>query len=149
MGKTTVLFVDSPTLSSASTQVALNRRFRISTMPLMGKHKTAKAVMGVTLIFLAVELLDELIYGVLVGAWPLIAEDLHLSYIQIGLAMTLPNVIASTIEPIIGIWGDIGPRRALILGGGVGFAIATFSALSEPRLRYVAGWTGTPSTVFR
>ncbi|MEO0489988.1 MAG: MFS transporter, partial [Cyanobacteria bacterium J06659_2] len=89
--------------------------------------------MGVTLIFLAVELLDELIYGVLVGAWPLIAEDLHLSYIQIGLAMTLPSIIASTIEPIVGIWGDIGPRRALILGGGVGFAIALLSNIIRPR----------------
>ncbi|MEO1125904.1 MAG: MFS transporter [Cyanobacteria bacterium J06639_16] len=106
----------------------------------MGKHKTARTVMGVTLIFLAVELLDELIYGVLVGAWPLIAEDLHLSYIQIGLAMTLPSIIASTIEPIVGIWGDIGPRRALILGGGVGFAIATFLLyLSQDFVTLLAG----------
>lgn len=95
-------------------------------MPLTGKNKTVGAVMGVTLIFLTIELLDELVGGVLVSAWPLISQDLRLSYVQVGLAMTLPHIGASTIEPIVGIWGDIGQRRSLIIGGGIGFAIALF-----------------------
>jgi FSR family fosmidomycin resistance protein-like MFS transporter len=38
--------------------------------------------------------------------------------------LTIPNTVSSLIEPILGIWGDIGQRRQLILGGGVAFAIA-------------------------
>ncbi|NER84056.1 MAG: MFS transporter [Leptolyngbya sp. SIO1D8] len=110
-------------------------------MPFMGKHKTVGTVMGMTIIFLTIELLDELVGGVLVGAWPLISEDLHLSYVQIGLAMTLPHILASTIEPVVGIWGDIVQRRGLIVGGGIGFAIALFLiCLSQDFAMLLAGF---------
>lgn len=93
-------------------------------MPLTGKGKTVRTVMGLTIIFLIIELLDELVDGVRGAAWPLIRHDLHLSYVQVGMVLTIPNEIASMIEPILGIWGDIGQRRQLILGGGIGFALA-------------------------
>lgn len=80
--------------------------------------------MKLIIIFLMIELLDELVDGVRGAAWPLIRNDLHLSYVQVGMVLTIPNTIASLIEPILGIWGDVGQRRQLILGGGVGFAIA-------------------------
>lgn len=92
-------------------------------MPLKGKSKARKMVQLI-IIFLMIELLDELVDGVRGAAWPLIRHDLHLSYTQIGLLLTIPNTIASLIEPILGIWADIGQRRQLILGGGVAFAIA-------------------------
>jgi len=95
-------------------------------MPLTRKYQTLRAVMGLTLIFLIIELLDELVDGVRGAAWPLMRQDLHLSYMQVGMLLTIPNTIASMIEPILGIWGDIGYRRPLILGGGIGFAIALF-----------------------
>ncbi len=93
-------------------------------MRLMNKTKTVRTMMRMTLIFLAIELLDELVCGVMVGAWPLISQDLRLSYVQVGLVLTLPNLIANLIEPIVGIWGDVGQRRPLILAGGIGFVIA-------------------------
>lgn len=93
-------------------------------MPFNGKNKTARNVMFLTLTFLVIELLDELVDGVRGAAWPLIRNDLHLSYVQVGMLLTIPNTISSLIEPILGIWGDIGQRRQLILGGGVAFAIA-------------------------
>ncbi|URD53847.1 sugar MFS transporter [Chroococcidiopsis sp. CCNUC1] len=49
---------------------------------------------------------------------------MHLDYEQVGLLLTIPNIISSLIEPVLGIWGDLGQRRQLILGGGIGFAIA-------------------------
>jgi hypothetical protein len=49
----------------------------------------------------------------------------------VGLLLTIPNTISSLIEPILGILGDLGQRRQLILGGGVAFAIAK----PEERLR--------------
>jgi len=77
-------------------------------------------------IFLLIEFLDELIFGVTDAAWPLIRTDLHLNYIQIGLALSLPGIIGNIIEPFLGILGDVWKRRVLILGGGVFFALACF-----------------------
>ncbi|MDJ0775402.1 MAG: MFS transporter, partial [Mastigocoleus sp. MO_167.B18] len=93
-------------------------------MSLHGKNKTASNVFLLTIIFLLIELLDELIDGVRGAAWPLIRNDLQLDYIQVGMLLTIPNILSSIIEPLAGIWGDIGQRRQLILGGGAAFATA-------------------------
>jgi MFS transporter, FSR family, fosmidomycin resistance protein len=93
-------------------------------MPFNGKNEAARNVILLTFIFLVVELLDELVDGVRVAAWALVRNDLHLDYMQIGMLLTIPNTISSLIEPILGILGDTGKRRQLILGGGVSFAIA-------------------------
>ena len=93
-------------------------------MRLTGKHKTLKTVMSLTIIFLIIELLDELVGGVLDPAWPLIRQDLNLSYGQVGLLLATPSTISQIIEPIFGIWADMGHRRRLIVGGGMGFSIA-------------------------
>ncbi|MGB7440711.1 MAG: MFS transporter [Coleofasciculaceae cyanobacterium] len=86
--------------------------------------KKTKTLIVLTIIFLVIELLDELVDGVRGAAYPLMRNDLHLSYLQVGLLLTVPNTISSLIEPILGILGDLGQRRRLILGGGVAFAIA-------------------------
>lgn len=75
-------------------------------------------------IYLLIEFLDELVYGVGETAWPLIRDDLHLTYTQIGLLLSLPGIIAAFIEPFIGILGDVWKRRALILGGGIFFTLS-------------------------
>jgi FSR family fosmidomycin resistance protein-like MFS transporter len=76
------------------------------------------------LTLLAIELLDELVFGVREAAWPLIRNDLGLSYAQIGLLLGVPAILASLIEPFFGIFSDMGRRRILILGGGVCFGVA-------------------------
>lgn len=81
---------------------------------------------AVNFIFLLIEFLDELIFGVTGAAWPLIRTDLHLNYIQIGLALSLPGIIGNIIEPFLGILGDVWKRGVLILGGGIFFALACF-----------------------
>ena len=93
-------------------------------MSLDNKNRMTRTVIVLTIIFLAIEVLDELVDGVQGAAYPLIRNDLHLSYLQVGLLLTVPNTISSLIEPIVGILGDLGQRRQLILSGGVGFAIA-------------------------
>ncbi|HSF81656.1 MAG TPA: MFS transporter, partial [Anaerolineales bacterium] len=45
-----------------------------------------------------------------------------LSYFQIGLLLSIPGIISSSIEPFIGILADLGKRKVLILTGGVIFA---------------------------
>ncbi len=77
-------------------------------------------------IFLLIEFLDELIFGVTGAAWPLIRTDLRLNYVQIGLALSLPGIIGNIIEPFLGILGDVWKRRVLILGGGIFFTLACF-----------------------
>ena len=87
------------------------------------------------LTLLAIEFLDELVYGAGQAAWPVIRDDLGLSYVQIGALLSLPGVVGSLIEPFIGIAGDIirpggsSPRRTLILGGGVAFTLALLLAV--------------------
>ena len=71
---------------------------------------------------LAIEFLDEFVFGAREAAWPLIRTDLGLNYIQIGLLLSLPSLVSSIIEPFLGVLGDVWKRRVLILGGGVFFA---------------------------
>jgi FSR family fosmidomycin resistance protein-like MFS transporter len=85
-----------------------------------------------TLIYLLIEFIDELIFGLQDAAWPLIRTDLHLTYIQIGILLSVPGLIGNFIEPFLFILGDIWKRRVIILAGGVLFTAATiFTAASQ------------------
>jgi FSR family fosmidomycin resistance protein-like MFS transporter len=75
-------------------------------------------------VLLAIEFLDEFAYGAREAAWPLIRDDLGLSYAQIGLLLGVPNVVGNLIEPFLAILGDVWKRRAIVLGGGVVFVAA-------------------------
>lgn len=81
---------------------------------------------------LAIELLDELLFGAREAAWPLIRDDLSLSYTQIGLLLTVPNLISLIVDPVLGIASVTWRRRALVLGGGLGFALALGLAAGAP-----------------
>ena len=74
--------------------------------------------------FLAIELLDELVFGAREAALPAIRTDLELSYAEIGLALALPNVASAVAEPLLGLLGDVWRRRALVVGGGVAYGLA-------------------------
>jgi FSR family fosmidomycin resistance protein-like MFS transporter len=78
------------------------------------------------MIYLLIEFLDELVFGVGETAWPLFRNDLHLTYTQIGLLLSLPGIIAAFIEPFIGILGDVWKRRVLIITGGICFTLSLF-----------------------
>jgi FSR family fosmidomycin resistance protein-like MFS transporter len=82
-------------------------------------------------LLLLIEFLDELVGGVREAAWPLLREDLRLSYTQIGLLMSLPGVVGSLIEPILGILADTWKRRVLILGGGCIFVLSSALAAAS------------------
>jgi FSR family fosmidomycin resistance protein-like MFS transporter len=56
---------------------------------------------------------------------------LGLSYAQIGLLLSLPNLASSFVEPILGILADIRSRHKLILGGGIVFAGALLLTASS------------------
>ena len=72
---------------------------------------------------LAIEFLDEFVFGAREAAWPLIRDDLGLTYAQVGLLLGVPGLIASLIEPGLFILSDVWKRRAIILAGGIMFAL--------------------------
>ncbi|MBI2841344.1 MAG: MFS transporter [Acidobacteria bacterium] len=65
-----------------------------------------------------------MVFGAREAAWPLLRNDLGLTYEQVGLLLGLPCFLASFIEPLIGLLGDAGRRRVLIVGGGTCMALA-------------------------
>jgi len=68
--------------------------------------------------------MDELVGGTRAAAWPLIRDGLGLTYAQIGLVLAIPGFVGSALDPLIGVLGDTPRRRALIVAGGVAFALS-------------------------
>lgn len=75
-------------------------------------------------VLLLIEFLDEFIFGSREAAWPLIRDDLGLSYVQVGVLLSVPLLVGNLVEPLIGVLGDVWRRKALILGGATVFALA-------------------------
>src|SRR5262245_25726132 len=73
---------------------------------------------------LAIALLDELVFGALGAASPLISDDLHLDYAALAVVIGLPNLVSGAIEPAFGILADTGKQRILILAGGLAYFAA-------------------------
>jgi MFS transporter, FSR family, fosmidomycin resistance protein len=94
--------------------------------PLMSStQKAARGPLLFLLTLLSVEFLDELVFGVREAAWPLIRDDLRLTYTQVGVVLSAPVVFGNLVEPALGILGDVWRRRTIVLAGGVAYAAAT------------------------
>ena len=66
------------------------------------------------------------------AAWPVIREDLSLSYAEIGVLLSVPFYVSAVVEPIFGVFGDTRLRRAVVLGGGCAFALGLALAAAAP-----------------
>ena len=84
----------------------------------------ARGLRAAVVALLAVELLDELVFGAREAAWPLIRDDVDLSYPEVGLLLSVPAYAGIAVEPVVGVLGDTRWRRAIVVGGGVAFAAA-------------------------
>jgi FSR family fosmidomycin resistance protein-like MFS transporter len=98
-----------------------SRKLSVSERP----ARARRSLFGFVLVLLLIEFLDELLFGVREAAWPLIRDDLGLSYTQVGVILSVPVVVGNLVEPSFGIMADVWRRRSLVLGGGVAFALAT------------------------
>jgi len=78
------------------------------------------------MIYLIIEFIDELVFGISEAALPFIRNDLHLNYAQVGLALSLPGFIANFIEPFLFTISDVWRRRTIILMGGIFFTVSLF-----------------------
>ncbi len=63
-------------------------------------------------------------YGTLGAGWPLVRHDLSLGYAQVGVLLAVPALLGSLLDPLIGAAGDTRRRRAVLVLGGVAFAVA-------------------------
>jgi FSR family fosmidomycin resistance protein-like MFS transporter len=81
---------------------------------------------------LAIELLDELVFGAREAAWPALREELDLSYAEIGLLLSVPTYSSALLEPVFGVLGDSRWRRAVVVGGGIGTATALALVAGAP-----------------
>lgn len=63
-------------------------------------------------------------WGAWTAAWPLIRTDLDLSYVEVGILLSLPHVFGSVLEPPLGLLGDGWNRRVLVRAGGVVLFVA-------------------------
>lgn len=104
------------------------------------------------LVLLAIEFLDEIVFGLDQAALPLIRDSLDLSYTEIGLLFTIPGLVALMIEPLFGLIADGKHRRRLILGGGIAFiasliAIATSSSFLMLLIAFVVFYPGSGAFV--
>jgi FSR family fosmidomycin resistance protein-like MFS transporter len=89
------------------------------------RGRARRGLFSLVFTLLLVEFLDELVFGVREAAWPLMRDDLRLSYTQVGVLLSVPGVVGNLIEPSFGILGDVWRRRTLVLAGGVMFALAS------------------------
>jgi MFS transporter, FSR family, fosmidomycin resistance protein len=79
---------------------------------------------SVVAVLLAAETLDELVFGAREAAWPAIRSDLELSYAELGLLLGVSTYVGTLLDPLVGLLGDTRWRRAVVLAGGAGFALA-------------------------
>lgn len=63
-------------------------------------------------------------FGAFAVAWPLVRDELGLSYAEVGLLLSVPAVFGNIVEPPLGLLGDSWNRRAIVRAGGVAFAVA-------------------------
>ncbi len=90
-----------------------------------------KLVLSFSFTLLAIEFLDEFIFGLREASWPLVRNDLQLSYTEIGLLLSVPGICGNLIEPVLGILGDVWKRRVIILSGGIIFTLASLLTASS------------------
>jgi MFS transporter, FSR family, fosmidomycin resistance protein len=101
------------------------------------KWPGTQRIITLATIFLVIEFFDELHYGIQGAAMPSIRSDLSLTYAQIGLALGLPKMINTFIEPVLMLLGDSSLRKRLVVGGGMTIVLAlvmTSGAQSFPIL---------------
>jgi FSR family fosmidomycin resistance protein-like MFS transporter len=62
---------------------------------------------------------------------PAIRDDLSLSYAEIGVLLAVPSVVSGIVEPFLGLLGDFWRRAAVIVGGGLAYALALGAAAAS------------------
>jgi|SRR5215207_31261 len=94
--------------------------------------RALRALRGPVIALLTIELLDELVFGAREAAWPAVRDELDLSYVQIGVLLSVPTYSSALLEPVFGVLGDSRWRRTVVIGGGIGTATALTLVAGAP-----------------
>jgi FSR family fosmidomycin resistance protein-like MFS transporter len=81
------------------------------------------------------------VFGVREAAWPLIRRELSLSYVQVGLLLSIPGILSTLVEPGLALVSDTGWRRRVVLSGGVAFLLALFASALAPDFGFLLAAT--------
>ncbi len=84
------------------------------------------------LVLLLIEFLDELVFGAREAAWPLIRDDLSLTYAQVGVLLSVPGVFSNAVEPFLAVLGDVWRRKVIVLAGGAAFTLSLALTAASP-----------------
>lgn len=74
-------------------------------------------------LMLLIEFMDEFTYSGIEVARPLFRDTFALTYIEVGLITTVPVLVATFIEPLVGLYADGKNRRIQMVIGGLLFGI--------------------------
>lgn len=72
------------------------------------------------------EFLDEIVGGVREASWPLLKAAFSLSYLEVGLLISLPLATSALLEPLLGVMADAGHRRTIVGFGAIAFGASLF-----------------------
>lgn len=81
-------------------------------------------------------LVDEMVGGIPVLTLPLIREELHLTYVQVGLIDTVVGLTSLLVNPALEAASDHWPKPRLVLGGLLGMTLGFALVSSSPTF----GW---------
>jgi len=78
----------------------------------------------------------------------MIRRELSLTYLQVGLLLSIPGVASTLVEPGLALLSDTGRRRRVVLGGGVVFILALllFASAQGPAMLLAASCALYPAS---
>jgi FSR family fosmidomycin resistance protein-like MFS transporter len=92
-------------------------------------RSTSKTAFGILLSICACHAINDMLQSLLAAIYPLLKEDLHLSFAQIGIATLTYQLTASMLQPLVGLYADRRPAP-FSLPGGTFFTMAGLVLLS-------------------
>lgn len=83
-----------------------------------------RGIVSLTSLFLLIEFIDEMVYGIGGAVMPSLRDEFSLTYTQVGTFLAVPYIINTFLEPAIMLLGDTRYRKLLVVAGGFLFAAA-------------------------
>ncbi len=113
--------------------------------------QAAKVVFRILLAVSVCHLLNDMVQSLLPSIYPILKTSFHLNFGQIGLLSLTYQVVASLLQPFIGLFTDRRPMP-YALAGGMCFTLAGIVMLAVaptfPQLLLAAACVGTGSAIF-
>jgi FSR family fosmidomycin resistance protein-like MFS transporter len=115
------------------------------------KQLVQKTLFGLLFAISAGHLLNDMIQSIITSVYPMLKDNFHLSYAQVGLITFTFNLTASLLQPVVGLYTDRKPRP-YSLPVGMGFTLAGILLLSRAgsflSVLFAVSMMGVGSSIF-